>query len=202
MDEIVLQGMAKWPDVPAVYGWLSLSRRGQWLIKDDPVEHAGLTAFIARNYEHDAAGRWFFQNGPQRVFVALEYTPIVYRASTDADGALTIESHVGATPAALQGAWADENGTLLLDTELGIGVVDDRDLEYIMPALSDGSGGAPCDDALGALLHDVQHGRPADLWLRYGGSKVIIQPLRAREVPRRFGFDPCPAAPGGHPECS
>ena len=33
MDEMVVRSMAKWPDVPDVYGWLSLDRRGNWLIR-------------------------------------------------------------------------------------------------------------------------------------------------------------------------
>ena len=37
MDDIVKQAMAKWPDVPNVYGWLSLDRRGVWRIKGDAV---------------------------------------------------------------------------------------------------------------------------------------------------------------------
>jgi hypothetical protein len=32
--------------------------------------------FIQRNYDHDAQGQWFFQNGPQRVYVELEATPM------------------------------------------------------------------------------------------------------------------------------
>src|SRR3546814_10640581 len=30
MDEQVIAAMARWPDVPDVYGWLSLSERGEW----------------------------------------------------------------------------------------------------------------------------------------------------------------------------
>ena len=86
MDDIVLRGMAKWPNVPAVYGWLSLNRRGQWLIKGDPITNPAVTAFIGRNYERDPGGSWFFQNGPQRVFVTLEYTPFVYRVLPEGDG--------------------------------------------------------------------------------------------------------------------
>ena len=33
MDETVIRAMAKWPDVPAVWGWLSLDRRGVWKLK-------------------------------------------------------------------------------------------------------------------------------------------------------------------------
>ena len=38
---------------------------------------AAFADFIARNYEADEHGRWFFQNGPQRVFVDLELAPLV-----------------------------------------------------------------------------------------------------------------------------
>jgi len=56
MDDIVVRGMAKWPNVPAVYGWLSLDRRGNWLLKDPAsdsfgrIGNAALRAFIGRNY--------------------------------------------------------------------------------------------------------------------------------------------------------
>src|SRR3990170_3644456 len=33
IDDIVIRAMAKWPNVPVVYGWLALDRRGQWSIK-------------------------------------------------------------------------------------------------------------------------------------------------------------------------
>ena len=84
MDEIVKQGMAKWPNVPSVYGWLSLDRRGNWLIKGERIANPIVADFIGRNYEHDEKGRWFFQNGPQRVFISLDYTPYVYRLTWDA----------------------------------------------------------------------------------------------------------------------
>lgn len=94
MDEIVRQAMAKWPNVPDCYGWLALDRRGQWRMRDetaqaagaagDPIRHAALIAFIARNYASDDAGRWYFQNGPQRVYVSLAYAPFVVRLTWDA----------------------------------------------------------------------------------------------------------------------
>src|ERR687884_636735 len=96
MDDRVLRGMAKWPNVPAVYGWLGLDRRGNWLLKSEPITNPVITAFISRNYERDGHGRWFFQNGPQRVFVALAYTPHVYRATSWTPGDLGFESHTGA----------------------------------------------------------------------------------------------------------
>ena len=80
MDDIVQQALIKWPNVPHCYGWLGLDARGRWYLRDDAVqaqgafpnskgeliEHQKLIAFIERNYEADAQGQWFFQNGPQR----------------------------------------------------------------------------------------------------------------------------------------
>ena len=77
MDPIVARAMARWPNVPAVYGWLALDRRGNWLIKGERITHQSMREFIARNYQPDDAGRWYFQNGPQRVYVTLAYTPLV-----------------------------------------------------------------------------------------------------------------------------
>jgi len=95
MDPIVIQAMAKWPSVPNVFGWLSLDRRGAWLIKGDRIANTGVTEFIGRNYAEDDQGRWFFQNGPQRVFVKLECTPLVVRV-VGAEGApLKLEAHTG-----------------------------------------------------------------------------------------------------------
>ena len=48
-------------------------------VKGSRIEHDGLRGFIQRNYEADARGCWFFQNGPQRVYVELEAAPWVFR---------------------------------------------------------------------------------------------------------------------------
>ena len=88
MDQIVARAMQKWPNVPDVYGWLRLDRRGNWWLKSgqapggpvfERIGNPAVVEFIGRNYAHDASGRWFFQNGPQRVFVSLDYLPLVYR---------------------------------------------------------------------------------------------------------------------------
>src|SRR5258708_25778835 len=80
MDEIVSRAMLKWPDVPAVYGWLSLDRRGNWAIKTaggrfERIANAAVREFIGRNYAAHDECRWDFQNGPQRGFLALPFTP-------------------------------------------------------------------------------------------------------------------------------
>jgi hypothetical protein len=195
MDDQVLRGMARWPNVPAVYGWLALDRRGNWLLQGDPIENAVVTAYIARNYERDAQGRWFFQNGPQRVFVDLEYTPLVYRALNMSQQPLTIESHTGKPAGALHGAWLDEHGALLLETEHGVGVLHDRDLDSALPALIDANGTALPEDALENVMALLQAGAEAPVWLKLGEQNVKVESIRSGEVPARFGYTAHPAEP-------
>ena len=123
MDAVVAQAMAKWPNVPAVYGWLALDRRGNWLIKGERISNAALRDFIARNYQADEEGRWYFQNGPQRVYVSLAYTPLVVHHEGD-----QVIDHCGHA-FALELAYLDDEGSVLLESGGRIALLDDRDLE-------------------------------------------------------------------------
>jgi hypothetical protein len=144
MDDIVRQAIAKWPNVPHCYGWLGLDARGQWFMRDDRAQAAGpfplvkgsllrhekLIDFIHRNYEADEAGRWFFQNGPQRVYVELEAAPYVWRIGPSA----SVSSHTGKL-ARLRQAWLDEQGRLFLETDLGFGLVHSMDMGHAADAI-------------------------------------------------------------------
>ena len=123
MDEIVARSLAKWPNVPAVYGWLELDRRGNWLIKGERIGNPALRDFIARNYESDERGRWYFQNGPQRVYVKLAYTPFVVHHEGE-----RLFDHCG-RPFVARTTFQDDEGSVLVEGELGIALLDDRDLE-------------------------------------------------------------------------
>jgi hypothetical protein len=122
MDDAVLRSMAKWPNVPDVYGWLSLDRRGNWLIKGERIGNQALRDFISRNYQPDARGCWYFQNGPQRVFVELAYTPLVVHF----EGAALLD-HCG-RPFLEEQAFIDAEGSVLILGKPGLGLLDDRDL--------------------------------------------------------------------------
>lgn len=193
MDELVLRGLAKWPNVPAVFDWLSLDRRGDWFIKGDRIAHPALRAFISRNYDHDDVGRWFFQNGPQRVFVTLDYTPFVYRIVSDISTPLGLECHTGNPVTVVEGGWLDEDGMLLLQTEHGIGLLDDRDLCRLLPYLIDNDGYPLSDNRLAEIFDRLQQQRPALLWLKYQDYPVRIEATLAAAVAGRFGFVARPA---------
>ncbi len=114
----------KWPGVPACFGWLSLDRRGNWRLKGEPIRHAGLIDWINRNYAPDADRQWVFRNGPQVVFVELEYTPLVLRL--DVYGSLVL--HTGQFAGVPGAAYLDEESNVLIEVDSGIGLLDDRDL--------------------------------------------------------------------------
>lgn len=148
MDDIVKQALAKWPNVPACYGWLGLDARGHWYLRDDEaqaagrfpqskgslLEHEKLIAFIERNYESDTQGQWFFQNGPQRVYVELEVTPWVWRVQA---GDFAVTSHTGRV-AEVHECLVDAQGRVYLATDLGLGLVHTLDVGIAAEALEAG----------------------------------------------------------------
>ena len=149
MDDIVAQALKKWPNVPHCYGWLALDARGDWYLRDDAVQRAGpfpqikgsrieherLREFIGRNYAADADGAWFFQNGPQRVYVELEAAPWVWRVARDA---FALVSHTG-RDADAGAAWLDEHGRLFVATALGLGLVHTQDMDAASDAVEGGA---------------------------------------------------------------
>ena len=164
IDKSVQKAMAKWPDVPECFGWLSLNRRAEWSIKGEKIHHTNTQRFLQRNYNFDNLGRWFVQNGPQRVFVSLEYTPRLYGFSSHSGFYI----HNEAKMPVLLDFFLDEYGNLLLSTSLGVGVVDDRDLS----AASD----------LIEAVNDI----PTEL--SYRGKNYKIKPIAKALVPKHFGF--------------
>lgn len=133
MDEIVRAAMAKWPKVPHCFGWLALDARGQWRMRDercqalglagDTIRHASLISFINRNYLSDEQGCWYFQNGPQRVYVELESTPYILQMTASG-----WQTHTGMDFSAADGCYIDQEGQLYFSANAHIARLDDRDL--------------------------------------------------------------------------
>ncbi len=179
--------------VPACHGWLTLTRRGEWRLGDarlgavERVRHAGMRDFINRHYCFAEDGAWCVENGPQKVYAALEYTPWVFRLVAD-----QLLAHTGAAAGDPDGAWLDEEGSLLLRTSLGIGVLDDRDLPALLDQLGDGAGTKLSDEALEALCTGI--GPSGGATLRWGTALLPLEFIAQRDVPTRFGFNPVPQA--------
>lgn len=182
MDDIVKQAMAKWPNVPACSGWLGLDARGQWWLRDEQAQacgtfvsgqpgargsllrHEKLAEFIGRNYLTESDGRWYFQNGPQRVYVELESAPWIWRLRCMEHG-LQLSSHTGQELAAeqVQHVLLDEQGRLFLALPQGLGMVHSLDML----------------DAANALE---------------GGVLPEVQEVDSALLPLKFGFVPSPQA--------
>ncbi len=186
--------MAKWPNVPAVYGWLALDRRGHWLLKRETISNDAMNAYISRNYQADDAGHWYFQNGPQQVFVDLDYTPFVYRVTSAVNAPLAMATHTHAAVNTLLGAWVDEHGSVLLLTDRGAGVVHDQDLDpLLMAAMIDVNGNVMEESTFDELLPFIEQQQPIPLWIKFRDSNIRLEPIRSADVPRQFKFNPHPA---------
>ena len=148
MDAIVEAALRKWPRVPHCWGWLALDARGDWYMRDERVQAAGpfprvkgsvirhdkLREFIHRNYLADELGAWFFQNGPQRVYVQLEAAPLVWRLDAAGEAPPRLTSHHG-VPAQPRSHWLDEQGRLYADSEAGYGIVHTLDMGLVADAV-------------------------------------------------------------------
>ena len=176
MDDLVLQAMAKWPNVPDCRGWLGLDTRGDWYMRDDAtqaagafagdhacavskgskLQHQGLIEFIGRNYASDAEGAWYFQNGPQRVYVELALAPWVLRV----DDAGLFTTHTGQL-VSVNALLEDEFGKVYANTTLGFGLVHSQDMFRLLK------------------------------WLE--ATSHPIESAIARELPQQFGFCLSPA---------
>lgn len=152
MDAIVEAALKKWPNVPHCYGWLALDARGDWYMRDDRIQAAGpfpqvkgsrithekLRQFIERNYAADERGAWFFQNGPQRVYLQLEAAPWVWRVDAAAlQPGGTVQSHTGLSTT-VSASWLDEQDRLFLSTPLGLGLVHSLDMDWAAQAVEQG----------------------------------------------------------------
>lgn len=162
--------MVRWPNVPDVYGWLSLSSRGIWHLHPDgrgwgssaqpdqesaetpadsrdspagppgtPITNPRFIAFINRNYAPDDTGRWYFQNGPQRVYVRLDAAPWVIHTTRDAQGRVRLLTHAQSDYGPVREWLTDEGGRLYAQAPQGAGLIDGRDMldvaDNLLPSL-------------------------------------------------------------------
>ena len=191
MDEIVRQALAKWPNVPDCYGWLALDARGAFRMRDaaaqaanapgDVIRHPALLAFIYRNYLRNNDGAWYFQNGPQRVFVNLAQTPFIARTDP-IHGFIT---HDGAAMTPIEHVWITGEGRLILGSGERIAMIDDRDLAECLPLLR--VEGEPVDDTF--LLEWLSNSK-STLQFLCGESLLPVHALYDENLGTALGFNP------------
>jgi hypothetical protein len=187
MDDIVKQALARWPNVPHCTGWLMLDARGNWRMRDEAaqaqnapgtaIRHEALLGFINRNYDRDELGQWYFQNGPQRVYVELEYTPWIVRLACDEHGALALTDQ-GGQPFEPAAAWLDEAGSVIFadaNTPPRAALLHDHDLDLFSDHAT------LADDAHSGTFH----------WR--ANTALPLQPVHRAEVPAQFAFVASPA---------
>ncbi|MDP3857639.1 MAG: DUF2946 family protein [Stagnimonas sp.] len=187
MEDWARRGMERWPNVPALFGWLALDRRGRWRIKGELISRPQIIDTLNRNYEADAHGRWFFQNGPQRGYVQLETAPLVLHAEGDA-----LRSHHGLAVTQPTGAWIDEDGGLWLATEHGPAALSDQESEWLLRHLQ--SAHEPVDEAALATALALPTGAATALELALDGRYLAVRKLLRAQAPEQLGFvaDPQP----------
>jgi hypothetical protein len=189
MDDIVKQAMAKWPNVPYCYGWLALDARGAWRMRDEAAQRAGapgdkltnaaLVGFIVRNYLADERGCWYFQNGPQRVYINLETTPFIART----DPAQGLVLHTGQALGAPDEAFLTDAGGIVLRAGRTVAQVDDRDAAQLLQAFELDGRPAADEDVMAWL-----EGGAGELALCWQDRKIAVGRMAADDVPGRFGF--------------
>lgn len=148
----------------------------------EKIVHPALLGFIVRNYTHDEHGCWYFQNGPQRVYVKLAATPYIART----DPAQGFILHTGEPLPLLDDAWITEAGQLIVEGNEKVAQVDDRDMaEYVARLRL--SGNPVADEQLLAWLSDVNS--PGKLTLDMASRRVPVQRLSVASVAAHFGFN-------------
>jgi hypothetical protein len=197
MDEIVKQAMAKWPNVPHCYDWLALDARGNWRMRDEAAQQAGapgdklanaaLVGFINRNYQHDERGCWYFQNGPQRVYVILEATPFIART----DPASGFVLHTGQPLPSVEHVFMTETGNVILQSGDVVAQVDDRDVAQLLGQMQ--LDGKPASDE--ALVGWLDNGA-GTMTLRHHGQVVQVARIKGEALPQQVRFVKQPRHPG------
>ncbi|WP_137174685.1 DUF2946 family protein [Massilia sp. HP4] len=195
MDDIVKQAMAKWPNVPHCYGWLALDARGGWRMRDEAAQRADaagdrlnnekLVGFINRNYLHDERGNWYFQNGPQRVYVNLEATPFIAR--TDPQQGLVLQT--GQALADIERVLLSDAGALVFVAGEVVAQLDDRDVAQVL-GLLELDGAAASDEAVMGWL---EHGA-GTLLLPWNGKRLAVEQIDGDDLQETFGFNRMPAS--------
>jgi hypothetical protein len=158
------------------------------------IRHQSLNEFISRNYARDTQGKYFFQNGPQRVFITLDATPWIVRMIPSDQGVqLLTQCQSPLEPTA---ALSDENGNIYIVGNITQTVYEASDRAQSKLETTEGI----------ALLHDHDLDLFSELatlkeeacsfggsW-NWHGKQLPLDPIHSSELANRFQFVPKPSA--------
>lgn len=182
MEDWVQRAVTRWPDVPALYGWLALDRRGRWRIKGETISRPQIIDTLNLNYAADERGCWYFQNGPQRGYVTLARAPLLLRAEDDG----SLWTHTGTQVKTISAAYIDEGGGLWFSTALGPAALHEQDLDWALERLY--VGGKPMQESALMTVLSLASGAKTNLVLHLGAQRLPVQRLDVAEAPAKLGF--------------
>ena len=157
------------------------------------IQHLALNEFISRNYAQDLLGRYFFQNGPQRVFITLDVTPWIARIIPSESGPqLSTQCGTDIKP---HGALSDEKGNIYITGSIPQALSDQIDATIFTQT----------ESLSVALLHDHDLDLFSDQsqveedacsfrgsW-QWDGKDLLIEPIHSAELAGRFHFIKVPS---------
>ncbi|TEA77438.1 DUF2946 family protein [Allopusillimonas ginsengisoli] len=202
MDKSVIDAMARWPDVPDVYGWLSLNEQGNWRLHpqgtalDSPddigeaISSPPILQFIGRNYAADEQGQWYFQNGPQRVYVRLDAAPFVVYALRTPECPFQLLGHTGLEASTIRMWLLASDGRLYIQTSHGGALIQGRDLEAVLAQVRTKDGTRVLD----FLADDLERQAPFDVLpldaatLEDSQTMIPFRFAKADDIPGILGF--------------
>jgi len=188
MEDWVHRALARWPNVPALYGWLALDRRGRWRIQGETISRPQIIDTLNSNYAADERGCWYFQNGPQRGYVTLARAPLLLRAEDDG----SLWTHTGEAVSQIDAAYLDEGGGLWFATSLGAAALHEQDLPWALEQMRIAN--KPAQEAAVMAALALPSGSATPLVLHLGALRLPLTRLDENQAPAKLGFvrDPQP----------
>jgi len=196
VDTIIDAALQKWPQVPNCYGWLNFDRRGEWRIQNEYAQqhklpgelitHQGFKSYIEAHLAHDMRGNYFFQNGPQRVFIHFAYCPWVIRFYPLEEGHWQLRTTLGEVIEPLA-CFLDEHGQVMFEADFSSRMVNEEGIFVNKTVRSIG------------LLHDhdleifsafakVFQNNCGSLGEFLWHQKLSIDPIHSKDLPGQYHF--------------